>query len=60
MADISNELDAIEIGRYGVDIRMAIHDALEKIAVYDTARPIRDVNGYRMKDSSGHNIKGRS
>jgi hypothetical protein len=32
MADISNELRTIEKGRYGIDIRMAIHDALEKIA----------------------------
>ena len=32
MADISKELLAISSGRFGVDIRMEIHDALKKIA----------------------------
>lgn len=31
-ADITGELHTIRQGRYGGDIRIAIHDALEKIA----------------------------
>lgn len=31
MAVIDNELDVIKNGRYGSDIRMAIHDALKKV-----------------------------
>lgn len=32
MADISRELNDIEYGRWGWEIRMPIHDALKKIA----------------------------
>lgn len=31
MANISRELEKIRNGRYGIDIRQAIHDALKKI-----------------------------
>lgn len=31
MAEIVNELNAIENGQYGIDIRDAIHDAIDKI-----------------------------
>jgi hypothetical protein len=32
MANITRELQDIRVGRYGVDIRFPIHDALEKLA----------------------------
>lgn len=32
MADIQKELFEIKYGRYGIDIREAIHDALQKIS----------------------------
>lgn len=31
LANIDNELDVIKTGRYGSDIRMAIHSALKKV-----------------------------
>ncbi len=31
MADIVSELNAIDNGQYGIDIRDAIHDAIDKI-----------------------------
>lgn len=36
MVDISNELNIIEHGIYGKDIRMAIYNALYKLASYDS------------------------
>lgn len=60
MADISNELRTIEKGRYGIDIRMAIHDALEKIGLFDQSPRVCDKDGYRMRDKDGKKVLGRS
>lgn len=42
MANITQELQDIRVGRYGVDIRMPIHDALKKLA---DETPAPDPNG---------------
>lgn len=45
-ADVTEELITIKTGRYGCDIRMAIHDALMKLANSSTPKEVFVFNAH--------------
>lgn len=49
MAEIANELNTIRNGRYGIDIRDAIHDAIDKINTQ-----VDEQNAGEEVDDAGH------
>ena len=53
MQDISKELQTIRDGRYGIDIRDDIHDALDKLAGVDISKELEIIKS----DPYGINVK---
>lgn len=53
MANITKELNAIQIGRWGYDIRMPIHDALKAIADETPAVDPEHMGPWYMISSEG-------